>query len=258
MQTLLSVKKWRLLLTVLPLTAIFLATKIAFYKLGWQPWKLDFLTRSLFGSVTFIIAFLLSGTLRDYNTSADMPLQIVSSIETIQDANQMVAIVHSDYDAKPLKKALGNVLEKLIEWLESDQTSTDVETALDALNFHLADLMQLGLLPIVNRIQTEQGKIRLMIHRITSIRDNDFLGPAYAFLEFMLLGSMIVLLLIEPEQLGENLVISGFIFTFFTYLLLLIRDLDNPYHYMGKSSVDVDLSILQRTRDLFQKDLGID
>jgi hypothetical protein len=38
-------------------------------------------------------------------------------------------------------------------------------------------------------------------------------------------------------------------FTSFTYLLLLIRDLDNPFEYNGKSSVDVDLGLLEATRD---------
>lgn len=56
------------------------------------------------------------------------------------------------------------------------------------------------------------------------------------------------LLLIGAERFSENMVVSCFLFTSFTYLLLLIRDLDNPFKYDGSSSVDVDLSILNASR----------
>jgi len=63
-----------------------------------------------------------------------------------------------------------------------------------------------------------------------------------------LLGVVVALLLIGAERFSEGLVVSCFLFTSFTYLLLLIRDLDNPFQYDGSSSVDVDLSLLETTR----------
>jgi hypothetical protein len=77
------------------------------------------------------------------------------------------------------------------------------------------------------------------------------LGPAYALLEIFLVGAIIALLLIRAERFSENLVVSCLLFTSFTYLLLLIRDLDNPFQYGGKSSVDVDLSLVKAVRDRF-------
>jgi hypothetical protein len=82
-------------------------------------------------------------------------------------------------------------------------------------------------------------------------RDRAFLGPAYALLEIFLVGAIIALLLIRAERFSENLVVSCLLFTSFTYLLLLIRDLDNPFQYGGKSSVDVDLSLVKAVRDRF-------
>jgi len=162
MQSFFSPTKWRLLVTVLPLTAAFLLPKLAFHQLGWQPWKIDSLTGALFGAATFIIAFLLNGTLRDYNASADMPVQIVNSIETIQDTNQMMAEARDDYNPQPLKAALSNVLVELVEWLEENKTVKEVEVALDQLNPLFATLLNLGVPPVVNRLQAEQSKIRLL------------------------------------------------------------------------------------------------
>ncbi|MFM7266610.1 MAG: hypothetical protein ACKOZW_13665, partial [Cyanobium sp.] len=63
--------------------------------------------------------------------------------------------------------------------------------------------------------------------------------------EIFLFASVVALLLIKAELFSENLIISCFIFTSFTYLLLLIRDLDNPFQYDGSSCVDADLTPLR-------------
>ncbi len=248
----LPLAKWRLFLSVLPLTAAFALAKLTTHQLGWEPWEFDSLTGALFGAATFIIAFLLSGTLGDYNASADMPLQIVNSIEAIQDSNLLMAKANAEYDPTPLKAALGKVLNAIMVWLE-DSTSTEaVEQALGQLNGHFVVMLATGSPPIVNRAQSEQAKIRLLVHRMTVIRDTDFLGPAYALLEIFLIGAIAALLLIGADRFSENLVVSCLLFTSFTYLLLLIRDLDNPFQYDGKSSVDVDLGTLRQACDRFQ------
>ena len=79
-------------------------------------------------------------------------------------------------------------------------------------------------------------------------RDTTFPGPAYAMLEVFLSGAMVALLLIGAERFSAGVVVSCFLFTSFTDLLLLIRDLDNPFQYDGSSSLDVDLLLLDTTR----------
>ena len=69
-------------------------------------------------------------------------------------------------------------------------------------------------------------------------RDTDFLGAAYVLLWLFIGGSIFALLLIDAERFSENLTVSTFMFTLFVYLLFLIEDLDNPFEYDGKSSVD--------------------
>lgn len=252
-QALFSLAKWRLLLAVLPLTGLFGLAKVATHRLGWEPWTFDLLTGSLFGVATFVTAFLLSGTLGDYTVSVAMPIKIVSAVETIQDTNELVAIAHADYDPTPLKVALGKLLDALVAWLERTQSVAAVEQALEELNPHFAAWLTLDLPPIVSRVQGEQANIRLCVHQMMNIRDTDFLGPAYTLLQLFLAGAIATLLLIHSDRFSENFVISCLLFTSFTYLLLLIRDLDNPFDYRGKSIVDVDLGLLRQTRDCFQQ-----
>ena len=102
---------------------------------------------------------------------------------------------------------------------------------------------------MLNRMQGEQAKIRFLVKQMGLSRDTDFIGPAYVLLEVFLIGAIAALLLIGTDRFSETLVVSCLMFTSFTYLLLLIRDLDNPFEYNGKSSVDVDLGLLEVTRD---------
>ena len=102
---------------------------------------------------------------------------------------------------------------------------------------------------MVDRALPELARLRNLITRMAINRDSDFLGPAYAMLEIFLVGAVLALLLIGSDRFSETMVVSCFLFTSFTYLLLLIRDLDNPFQYDGSSCVDVDLSLLQRCRE---------
>lgn len=248
--------KWRILLTVLPLTGLYGLAKVAIHRLGWEPWAFDPLTGSLFGAATFVIAFVLNGTLGDFKASADMPVQVANAIEAIQDSNLLVAKANAEYDPAPLTQNLVDILHATLDWLEQGKPQAAIAPALDQLTVSLAGMLPYTSGPIVSRTQAEQAKIRLLLAYIGINRDTDFVGPAYVLLEVFLVGVLCALLLIGAASFSENLVVSCLLFTSFTYLLLLIRDLDDPFQYNGRSSVDADLSSLAALRDRLQKTLA--
>ncbi len=244
------------MLTVLPLTGLYGLAKVAVHRLGWEPWAFDSLTGSLFGAATFVIAFVLNGTLSDFRTSADMPIQMANALEAIQDSNQLVAQGSSDYDPRPLTQDLIAVVQTTLDWLERDKPPQAIAAALDQLNISLAGMVPYASGPIVSRAQGGQAKVRLLLTSFGINSDTDFVGPAYVLLEVFLVGAVLALLLIEASSFSENLVVSCMLFTSFTYLLLLIRDLDDPFQYDGRSSVDADLAVLGALRDRLQQTLA--
>jgi hypothetical protein len=237
--------RWQILLKILPFTLLFCLLKWAIQIQQVELWQFDLMTGSLFGAATFVIAFILSGTLSDYRASEEMVSQIASTVESIQDTSLFVAVNHPDYDPAPLTQGLAQVLESVLAWLELGQPSTKVSDAVDQLVPLFARLEAHTSGPIISRIQAEQGKLRLIMARIKLIRDTDFLPPAYVMLQVFLAGAIVALLLTGGEQLSKTLVVSAFLFTSFIYLVALISDLDNPFQYDGKSCVDVDLSPLR-------------
>jgi hypothetical protein len=238
--------KWGILLKVLPWTGLFCIVKVVMHQLHLEPWAFDALTGALFSAAIFVIALILSGTLSDYRACEGMPAQIANALETIHDTNQIMAIAHVNYQSQPLQQVLVDVSRSILDWLQADKDFTVVDAAIDRLTPLLAKILVLDSgAGMVNYIQTEQAKIRALTRQMRGNRDTDFLGAAYVLLWLFLSGSILALLLIDTERFGENLAVSSLMFALFVYLLVLIEDLDNPFEYDGKSSVDVDLSALR-------------
>jgi hypothetical protein len=247
-----AIASWQILFKVLPWTMLFCGAKLGLHQAKFEPWAFDALTGSLFGAATFVVSLVLSGTLGDFRTSEGIPGQIANSLETIEDGNQMVALSYGDkYEASSLRALLGAVAAVLEASLLAESGMEQVEVALDDLNPAIARLEQVAGPGVANRIQMEQGKIRLWVTQIEGVRDTDFLGPTYVLLIIFLAGAVVTLLLLGADSFSENVTVSGFLFTSFLYLLLLIRDLDNPFQYDGKSSVDASLEPLSRLRSRF-------
>jgi hypothetical protein len=242
--------KWRILLRVLPLTALFCTAKVGMHYLGLEPWAFDSLTGSLFGAATFVITLTLSGTLSDYGACAKMPIQIANAIASIQDSSALLAANHPEFDAKPIQKSLDRIVAAILGWLKEDKAFDEIENEIAQLTLLLVPILSVDSgVSFTNRIQDAQTQLRSLTQQMKGNRDTDFLEPAYVLLWLFLSGSIIALLLIGAERFSENLTVSAFLFTSFFYLLFLIRDLDNPFEYDGKSSVDVDLTVLVKMGD---------
>ncbi len=238
--------KWRVLLAVAPFTLLFGLLETLFHDLGWELWKFDSLTGALLGSASFILALVLGGTLAQYHASEDMVLELVNEAEAINDRLAVHGATAPDLDTARIRSALVAALEAIRRWLLQQAPWEAVQGALTQLNGSLAALEAAGRSDANNPSLANLAKMRLLLSRIASNRDHDFVAPAYALLELFLLGVVVALLLIGADNFGENLVVSSFLFTSFLYLVFLIRDLDNPFEYDGSSSVDVDLAALEQ------------
>ena len=251
--------KWGILIKVLPWTGLFCVVKLAMHWLSWEPWAFDALTGALFSAATFVIALILSGTLGDYRACEGMPAQIANALESINDLDRVITLGYPDYDPQPLQQALVTVSKSILDWLKADKEFAIVDESIDRLNPLLIKILALDSgIGLVTHIQSEQAKIRSLTRQMSGNRDTDFLGAAYVLLWLFLGGSIVALLLIQADRFSENLTVSTFMFTLFVYLLFLIEDLDNPFQYDGKSSVDVGLAPLENVCAKLSLNLAIE
>lgn len=244
-----NLAQWLILFKIVPLTVVFCVLKLVTHHMKWEIGSFDALTGSLLAAVTFTLAFLLTGTLNDYRMSKDMPDQLANSVSSIQDTNLLIANRHAAYNPAPLAESLAEILQSAALWLEQGKPFERVENSITHLNEVLVPLSKYAEPPLMGRLQAEQTNIRNIVARIRVIRDTDFLTPAYTLLYILLTAATLALLTVSTKDFNANLLISGFLFSAFTYFVMLIHDLDNPFEFDGKSCADVDLSPLKWTYD---------
>jgi len=83
-----------------------------------------------------------------------------------------------------------------------------VDTALEQLNGHFAQISQVGDLALISPVQDEQARLCLLVRRIRIIRDTDFLQPAYVLLEIFLISIAGILWLVNRDRWIQGLVVS--------------------------------------------------
>jgi predicted membrane chloride channel (bestrophin family) len=91
-------------------------------------------------------------------------------------------------------------------------------------------------------MRNELSIIEKISNRIDTIEETNFLPSAYALSQTAVLLVMLILLfaIVDPYFIGMFII---FTVTFLIMgILMLIKDMDNPFETGGKSSADVDLS----------------
>lgn len=104
----------------------------------------------------------------------------------------------------------------------------------------LSPLLQPG---FVTRLKGEQAALRRMVLRIDTIRTTSFVAAGYTITEIT--GSLLMLGLVLSDLggLAESLFFTGMIALLLTYMVLLVRDLDDPFRYDQGTEGAADVSL---------------
>jgi len=98
--------------------------------------------------------------------------------------------------------------------------------------------------PLIAKLRNELGIIDKMTNRIEVIIRTDFIPAAYALAEVATAGVILLLLFVKIDPMIEGIIIFAVISVMLIGLLLLIRDMDNPFEIGEHTYADVDLETL--------------
>lgn len=114
------------------------------------------------------------------------------------------------------------------------------------LNLFFSVLEPLTQPDFIARLKQQQHALRRMLIRIQTIRETSFISSGYIIAEATTCLLAIGLILAEIHPFYESVFIVGLITFLLTFLVILIRDLDNPFGYYEESSAeDVSLHPLE-------------
>jgi hypothetical protein len=225
--------RWRLTIRLLPVIAVVGGLKVACNELGWDDAAVSPVFTGLVAGTIFLLGFLLAGTLADYKESERLPGELAASLETISDE---CLILHEDKQAPAARACLEHLqtLAGSIEaWLRNRARTDAVLETISGLNHHFLAFEPLTQPNFIVRLKQEQAAIRRMVIRINTIRETSFVMAGYAIAEIISVLLVAGLLFMEIGEIGvEVFLVCGLAFLL-GYVLLLIRDLDNPFDYDG-------------------------
>ena len=95
-------------------------------------------------------------------------------------------------------------------------------------------------------MKQEQSNLRRTIIRIHTIRETSFISAGYLLAYIITVFLCIGLILAKIEPFYESLFLVSVVSYLMIFLLILIKDLDNPFgYYESYSAVDVPLKPLE-------------
>jgi hypothetical protein len=237
-------QKWSIAFRILPVVilAVFLKSLAHIYDL--EMMELNSLFTSLVAGTIFLIGFLITGVLTDYKESEKIPSELAATIKSLIDDAYTIYKCKNSNTAKQLIDFHIALTHNLIDWLYKKERTQSLLLKISQMNDYFARLDTEGVQAnYIIKMKNDQSTIRRLIMRIDTIRDTGFIGSAYAIVEAMWLAIAIGLFVIFIEPFYASLFFTTLVIFLISYMLLLIKDLDNPFDYSrhGESGTEVSL-----------------
>ena len=194
------------------------------------------------------MGFLLSGVLSDYKESERLPGELGSCLENM--AQEVVGMRLSKPEAVvgPCLVTISELSSDIYDWFYKKLDTECLMERVDGLTTAFAMLEPWTQSTFIARLKTEQANLRRTLTRIETIRDTSFVTAGY-MLAYLITGLLCAgLVLAELDPFHESLIFTGVISYLLVFLLLLIRDLDNPFGYDQRlSGADVSLETFRKS-----------
>jgi hypothetical protein len=240
-------QKWSVAFKVMPAMILVAALKFISHRFGFEIMELNALFTSLVAGTIFLIGFLITGVLSDYKESEKIPSELTVSLKSLFDDTYTIYKGKNSAAAHQFLEFQKSFINSLMDWLYRKERTKSMLATISMMNDFFIELDKEGIQPAyIVKMKIEQNNIRKIIMRIDTVRDTDFIGSAYAIVEAMGFLVALGLIVIKIEPFYASLFLTLLVTFLISYMVFLIRDLDNPFDYgvKGESGTEISLKPL--------------
>ncbi|MDC8453721.1 MAG: hypothetical protein LV477_12530 [Candidatus Nitrosotalea sp.] len=238
--------KWMVILKALIIVALLLTLKVAIDSFDFDLISTSPIISGLVAGVIFTIAILFTGTLPDYKESEKIPGELAASIKSLyKDARISCA-----KDQKTFSEIQANIKELLGIINSNLKNKTwklrEINSATEKIEDNVYHLAQNDVSPnFISKMRTELVNIDRISNRVETIMETTFMPVAYLIADVAISLVILLLLFVKMDPYYEGITLFGAVSFLLISLMLLIRDMDDPF----SGAIRVDLSTLSKLEE---------
>lgn len=239
--------KWRLLIMSLPVVAIVLGLRYIVHDVAGIN---DVVSFSDAGAVltgaSIIVGLMLGGVIADYKESEKLPAALAGSLAGFEGL-AIKGLEVKGLDTSWVHPRIVKTGAAINDWLYGRISDDEMFAAVGDNAQLIVDLEKAGLPShYLSRLFVANGDLGGALSRMSVIRNTSFIKSGYALMEILIAIVLGLLVIVDYPKPTVQWVVSGVLAAAYTYLVLLVKDLDNPFDYGANdekgSTADVDLS----------------
>jgi hypothetical protein len=213
------------LLIVLPLVLL----KALFHFLNMEIIAVGPVITALVAGVFFVLAIILSGVLADFKESEKIPGELTVSIEALYKDTILVGTAETAVGMLRHVRDLTHIIISNFK-RKGDWKLTEVNGMIDQIDEDIRSFAENGIpMALILKLRNELGNIKKISNRVEVIKETTFLPAGHAIAEFATGSTLLVMLLLKLDPYYEGMLLIGVISLILISVVLLIRDMDNPF-----------------------------
>lgn len=239
--------KWRLLFMSLPVVAAVLGLRYLVHNVAGIN---DIVSFSDAGAVltgaSIIVGLMLGGVIADYKESEKLPAALAGSLAGFEGL-AIKGLEVKDLDTSWVHPRIVKTGTAINDWLYGRISDDEMFKATSDNAQLIVELEKAGVAThYLARLFVANADLGSALSRMSVIRNTSFIKSGYALMEILISIVLGLLIIVDYPKPAVQWVVSGVLAAAYTYLVLLVKDLDNPFDYGANdekgSAADVDLS----------------
>jgi len=247
-------KKWGIMIKAVIFTILLLIPRTIIDILGYDTVPINPVVGAFISGAIFTLAIIFTGTFTDFKESEKVGGDLAASLKALYNDSRVLPLT----DGEPARVFRAHVrdLHRTMNHCFRDNcwNLPDINREMDKINNDIRTLAYANVAPpLIAKLRNELGIIDKMTNRIEVIIRTDFIPAAYALAEIATASVIVLMLFVKIDPLLESTVIFAVIAGMLIGLVLLIRDMDNPFEMGEHTFADVDLETLNYLEKYFDE-----
>nr|WP_321507227.1 hypothetical protein [uncultured Methanoregula sp.] len=247
-------KKWGIMFKAVIMMLILLVPRTIIDLMGYDTIPINPVVGAFITGAIFTIAIIFTGTFTDFKESEKVGGDLAASLKALYNDSRVLPLA-DETPARVLRSHIRDLHRKIRTcFTENNFNLHDINHEMNKINNDIRILAYANVAPpLIAKLRNELGAIDRMTNRIEVIIRTDFIPAAYALAEIATASVILILLFVKMDPLLEGTIIFAVIASMLIGLLLLIRDMDNPFEIGTHTYADVDLETLTYLETYFDE-----